>query len=186
MDEQRRFTGRQVTIIVVALAVAAIGAPAGVMAATGTSVRLVDRTNPHHAAAVSKAGALSVAVTGHPGVTNVLPAGSFSFSTSDGNKLILKTACKTTFAITSFAVETGSSASSAGLNLVTVGTHANSATGDILSLIPGANELRQLTFPQPFVLKPARAAAGSTCKSEELFEDGGSDAHVTVAGYRLH
>jgi hypothetical protein len=186
MDEQRRFTGRQVTIIVVALAVAAIGAPAGVMAATGTSVRLVDRTNPHHAAAVSKAGAVSVAVTGHPGVTSVLPAGSFSFTTSDGNKLILKTACKTSFAITSLSLETVGSATGAALNLLTIGTHANSGPGDVLALNPGANELRQLTFPQPFVLKPAPAPAGSTCKSEELFEDGGAGAAYTVVGYRVH
>jgi hypothetical protein len=184
MDEQRRFSGRHVTIIVVAIAVAAIGAPAGVMAATGTSVRLVDGSNPHHAAKVSR-GALSVAVAGHPGVTNAVPAGAFSFSTSAGNKLILKTGCRTSFAITSFSLETDGSATGAGLNLVTVGTHTNSGPGDVLSLNPGANELRQLTFPQPFVLKPSPAAKGSTCKNEQLFEDGGTGADFTVVGYRL-
>ena len=63
MDKQRRFSGGQVTTIIVALAVVAVGTPATVFAATGTSVRLVDGSNSHHAASVSKSGALKVART---------------------------------------------------------------------------------------------------------------------------
>lgn len=186
MDEHRRFTGRQVTVIVVALAIAVIGAPAGVMAATGTSFRLVDGKNPHHAAAVSKHGALSVAITGHPGVTNAIPSGSFNISTEDGNKLIATTSCKTDFAISSFSLETFASPTGAGVDVVTVGTHGNSLTGDVISLDPGANEFRQLTFPQPFVIKPAKAPSGSTCTKEQLYEDGGTGATYTLVGYKIH
>ena len=55
-----RFTGRQITIIVVASAVAVLAFPVGVMAATGTLVNITDPVHPAHKASVSVDGALKI------------------------------------------------------------------------------------------------------------------------------
>jgi hypothetical protein len=187
MADQRRFTGRQLTIMVVAIAVAAIAAPAGVLAATATSVRLVDGSNPHHAATVSKHGAVSVAVAGTPMTTTVLPASAFSISTNTADKLLIKAPCGTKFAISSLTLDNAGAPAGAGINLVTIGAHGIASTGDELALQLGANQQQQLTFPQPFLLRPAALAKGNACKSEQLFEDGGAATSTfIVVGYRTH
>jgi len=184
MDDKRRLTGRQVTIIVVAIAVAAIGAPAGVLAASGTSVRLVDRSNSHHAAAVSKKGAVSVAVKGTPAVSSAIPAGAFTYSVSSANVSLDKTTCGTKFAITSVSMTANTSPDDAGLAAVSVGTSGNSSTGDLIAIRAPTNDTRELTFPQPLVLNSGKP--GGKCKNVQLFEDGGGNSTFTVVGYRFH
>jgi hypothetical protein len=166
MSDKGRFTGRQVTVIVVAIAIAA----------TGTSVRLIG-TNPHHTAAVSSTGSLSVS----PGQ----PTGAFSSALNGGNKLIKKAPCGTKFAITTFSDTSDGSRDDVGLNLVVVGTKANGGVGDQLSVQVPADDTRSLSYVQPFILKPAALAKGNTCEYIDLYEDGGIDGEVSVVGYQI-
>jgi len=53
MSDQRRFSGKQITIMVVAVCVAIVGAPVTVMAATGNSINIVDPTHATQKAAVT-------------------------------------------------------------------------------------------------------------------------------------
>lgn len=176
MSDRTRFTGRQVTVIVVAIAIAAIGTPAGVLAATGTSVRLVG-SNPHHPAAVSGTGALSVSVG--------QPAAAFSVTLGGGNKLIKQAPCGTKFAVTTFSDTSNGSADAVGLNLVVVGSTSNGGIGDQLSLRAPTEDTRSLSFVQPFIVTPAKLAKGNTCKHLDLYEDGGIDGEVSVVGYEI-
>jgi hypothetical protein len=65
MTRSARFSGKQITILVVAVCAAVIGAPIGVLAGTGTTVS-ISSANHKHVAAVSKAGQLSVTVGTKP------------------------------------------------------------------------------------------------------------------------
>jgi hypothetical protein len=64
MSNEKRFSGRQITTIVVAVAVAIIAFPVGVLAATGTLVNITDPTNASHKAHVNSAGRLLVTADG--------------------------------------------------------------------------------------------------------------------------
>jgi len=68
MNKQHRFTGRQITAMVIALCAAAVLTPVGAIAATGSFVSISDPTHPTYRARVSANGSLSVtprdAVTG--------------------------------------------------------------------------------------------------------------------------
>lgn len=55
-----RFTGRQITTIVVAIALTVVAFPVGVLAATGSLVNITDPTHPAYKARVSSVGALTV------------------------------------------------------------------------------------------------------------------------------
>ena len=185
MNQQRRFSGGQVTTIVVALAVVAVGTPATVFAATGTSVRLVDGSNSHRAASVSKSGAVKVAVSGTSSVRTALPAEPFSVSTFDGNKLISTDPCGTKYAISSFSLTNLGGGSSAGVNPVTVGSTGD-LSGDVLALAPASGQSSELTFSQPLIVTPPSLPKGNVCKKIQLFEDGGGNGSVfTLVGYRI-
>src|SRR5438105_4894621 len=61
MSRERRFTGRQLTIIVAAICIAVVGAPVGVMAVTtGSTVNIVDPTTATNIAKVDAGGHLLV------------------------------------------------------------------------------------------------------------------------------
>jgi len=57
MSSDRRFTGRQLTVIVVALCATVVLTPVGVMASSHTIVSIGDGRHPSQTAAVTKAGA---------------------------------------------------------------------------------------------------------------------------------
>jgi hypothetical protein len=63
MASSRRLSGQQITAIVVALCVAVVAAPVGVMAATGSLVNISDPVTASHKARVDKTGALKVGGT---------------------------------------------------------------------------------------------------------------------------
>jgi hypothetical protein len=58
MSNQRRFSGKQITIMVVAICVAIVGAPVTVMAATGSGINIVDPTHATQKAAVTAKASL--------------------------------------------------------------------------------------------------------------------------------
>jgi hypothetical protein len=60
MDKARRFTGRQITTMVVAAAIAVVAAPVGAMAATGSFVNITDPVNAAQKARVDASGHLEV------------------------------------------------------------------------------------------------------------------------------
>jgi len=83
MSKDRWVTGRQLTVMVVAICVAVVGAPAAVMASTASLTSIVDPVHPHEAAHVDKAGHLYVASAGQP----IQVAGSVATS-SAGNPYV--------------------------------------------------------------------------------------------------
>jgi hypothetical protein len=58
MSDRRRFSGKQITVMVVAVCVAVVGAPVTVMAATGSSINIVDATHVTQKAAVTTKSSL--------------------------------------------------------------------------------------------------------------------------------
>jgi hypothetical protein len=60
MEKQRRFTGRQVTTIIVAAATAVVAAPVGAIAATGQLINIADPSNSAQVAHVDASGRLEV------------------------------------------------------------------------------------------------------------------------------
>jgi hypothetical protein len=68
VSEHPRLSGRQITIMVVAVCGAVVLAPVGVFAASRSSVSIADGTHPSRLAEVTKKGAQVVTVTGTPTV----------------------------------------------------------------------------------------------------------------------
>lgn len=60
MDKTRRFTGRQLTTMVVAACIAVVAAPVGAMAATGSLINIADPANAAQVAHVDASGHLYV------------------------------------------------------------------------------------------------------------------------------
>jgi len=75
-DPSRRVSGRQITVMVVAICAAVVLAPAGVVAATHSDVSIADAKHPSHTATVTKKGAQvvsgSVRLTGTSKITGTV------------------------------------------------------------------------------------------------------------------
>jgi hypothetical protein len=74
MNGQHRVSGRQITVMVIAICLAAVLAPVGVFAATRSTVSIADGTHPSHLAHVTKSGAQVVNVTGSTTITGKVTA----------------------------------------------------------------------------------------------------------------
>ena len=68
MSDHQRLSGRQITIMVVAVCGALVLAPVGVFAASRSSVSVADGRHPSQLASVTKTGAQVMTVTGTPSV----------------------------------------------------------------------------------------------------------------------
>jgi len=68
VSDHQRLSGRQITIMVVAVCAALVLAPVGVFAASRSSVSVSDGKHPSQLAAVTKSGAQVMTVTGTPSV----------------------------------------------------------------------------------------------------------------------
>jgi hypothetical protein len=60
MEKEQRFTGRQITTMVVAAAIAIVAAPVGAIAATGQLINITDPVTAGHKARVNAKGGLAV------------------------------------------------------------------------------------------------------------------------------
>ena len=59
MDKPRRFSGTHITIMVVAISLAVVGAPVAVAASTGSFVNITDPVTPAYKARVTSKGSLA-------------------------------------------------------------------------------------------------------------------------------
>jgi hypothetical protein len=190
MDQHRRFSGGQITVIIVAIAAVAVGTPATVLAATGTSVRIVDRSNAHHAVSVSKAGAMKVALAGTATVKSPLPAKSIDATSETASQIFSTDPCGSKYAISSFSVTNTGGGTEGSLEVSATGSNGSTSLVEYhlaTYLEPSTGQTEELTFPQPLVVSSPKLPKGYSCEKVQLRDGGGGADNVdTVVGFRIH
>ena len=161
MTSEKRFTGRQITTMVVALAIAIVGFPVGVWAATTTTVVIADPAHPARKAQVSSTGRLLVDAAGS--VRPAPPADTWRYANPNlaGISGIVLGPTSKTVNVTSLTVSTQTNGSGFTLSALRV---AGTATD--CSAVEGATVLYSVTnlaigapltaaFPTPLQVQPA-------------------------------
>lgn len=188
-----RFEPRHVVTMVVALSAAAVLAPVGVMAATGTLVNITDATDATRKAKVGSTGALYV--ESRAGAVN----GSFNTMTEKITDVIGHTIYETTspnrVALTeaTFTVRGDNTALTNHVRIFwqtrTSGTATCGGSGwtmpkTMKTVVVRAGETVQLTFDgPPLVMPPAPSGQAVCVRFQQTKWSGGTELDVSTIGY---
>jgi hypothetical protein len=192
MEQPRRFTGRQITVMVVAVCVAVIAAPIGAVAATGQLVNITDPVTASHKARVTGLGALQT--TNWAGVPSGYvnnEQGRFSsgwiplVTTTAGHRLAV-----TQVSLTSIG---GSVSTLYYIENWIISSTGSCATPDVgnpslvilrTAAVP-ANNSFQLTWSGPALYPPSPGTGKKACFGVTIAPPGDGGARVGVTGYRF-
>lgn len=190
MEQPRRFTGRQITVIVVAICVAVIAAPVGAIAATGSLVNITDPVTASHKARVTAIGALQTTNwAGVPSGYVDTQQGRFGI----GGQSLVQTSAGHRLAVTQVTV----TANGTGTTALTLDNWIIPSTGSCANPTAVAFSLRvlrtvnlpagstvQLTWDGPALYPPSPGTGKKACLNFVITQTGGG-AVVGVTGYHF-
>jgi hypothetical protein len=185
-------TGRQLTAIALAFALAIVLLPVGAAANAFISVFITDPTDTSHQARVDASGNLQVAgsvtVANAPKVQVAIPTGQFSeYVISTPWTVAGPDPAGTNYAITSVTFTNEGNAPAFGdlealygttSDCETFSSQVRSVLGPVAQVLPG--DTVHLDFPQPFVMNAASGA--NACL---IAESGSAGVRGVVVGYRF-
>ena len=176
VDKPRRFSGTHITIMVVAISLAVVGAPVAVAASTGSFINITDPVTATYKARVTAKGSLAVtprdAATGFSAKVDVLGRQLVTGPVTVGGKVTVMPALP--------AVPFSNSGESNGTT-VPVGKHLVVETVSVFLYVPSGNKVGAF-----LKYKTGGVAARMLLPVTYQYSDSGNDLYFATATVRLY